>query len=191
MPEPLQPFSVPVSAGDHMLGSPSARVTLVEYGDFECPSCAQAYHVVNLLLTHFGENLRFVFRNFPLREVHPHAELAAEAAEAADAQNRFGELHKLLFENQLHLDARSLNRYAEQARLDLRRFDYEMGHHVYVPRVQEHIDGGTRSGVRSTPTFFVNGVVCDISFSFEKLRTTIDTVIHEEEKHGDSDSRGK
>jgi protein-disulfide isomerase len=126
-----------------------------------------------LLLTHFGASLCFVFRHFPLREVHPHAELAAEAAEAAGAQDRFWELHRLMFENPLHLDARSLNRYAEQARLDLRRFDYEMGHHVYLPRIQAQLDGGARSGVRATPTFFVNGVLCDISYSFDKLRATI------------------
>jgi protein-disulfide isomerase len=160
-----------------MLGSRSAAVTLVEYGDFECPTCAQACQVVNLLLTHFGADLRFVFRHFPLREVHPHAELAAEAAEAAGAQDRFWEMHRFLFDNPLRLDARSLNRYAELARLDLRRFDHEMGHHVHLPRVQQHIDSGVRSGVRGTPTFFVNGALCDVSFSLEKLRTTIDAAI--------------
>lgn len=175
MPVNPQPITVaaPIDSADHQLGSPSARVTVVEYGDFECPSCEQAYHAVKLLLSHFGADLRFVFRHFPLRDAHPHAELAAEAAEAGGAQQRFWEVHNLLFENSLHLDARSLIRYAEQAQLDLRRFDYEMGHHVHLPRVQEHIDGGARCGVRSTPAFFVNGVVCDVSFGFEKLRTTI------------------
>ncbi len=187
MPEQLNSFDVALTVhpDDHTLGPASAPVTLIEYGDFECPSCAQACHAVDMLLAHFGENLRFVFRHFPLREVHPHAEMAAEAAEAAGAQNRFWELHKLLFENSLHLDAGSLNRYAEQAQLDLRRFDYEMGHHVYMARIQEYIDGGARSGVRSTPTFFVNGAVCDISYGFDRLRTTIDAAIRAGEKHRD------
>lgn len=177
MPERSSNPLAPVSPADHALGSPSAAVTLVEYGDFECPTCAQAYHAVNLLLTHFGQDLRFVFRHFPLREVHPHAQIAAEAAEAAGAQQRFWAMHRFLFENALHLDARALNRYAEQAQLDLRRFDYEMGHHVYLPRVQAHLDSGASSGVRGTPTFFVNGLLCDVSFSLEKLRATIDAAI--------------
>src|SRR5207253_8370801 len=101
------------------------------------------------------------------------AELAAEAAEAAGAQNKFWPMHDLLFENQLHLKAKSLRRYAEEAQLDLERYDYEMGDHVYLQRIQEHIDGGTRSGVRSTPTFFVNGVVHDVAFALEHLQRAI------------------
>jgi protein-disulfide isomerase len=175
-------LALPVRPDDHALGPASAAVSLVEYGDFECPSCVQACHTVNMLLSHFGASLRFVFRHFPLREVHPHAELAAEAAEAAGAQGRFWEVHRLLFENPQHLDAASLNRYAEQAGLDLRRFDYEMGHHAYLARVQADIDGGARSGVRGTPTFFVDGLLCDISYGFDKLRKTIDAAIRAGER---------
>ena len=170
--------SIPVTPDDHSLGPASAPVTLVEYGDFECPACAQASHVVNLLLAHFGERLRFVFRHFPLRQVHPHAELAAEAAEAAGAQNRFWQLHALLFANQRHLDARSLVSHAERAGLELHRFDQEMGHHLYLPRVREQSQSGRESGVRGTPTFYVNGSVCDISFNFERLCTTIENALH-------------
>jgi len=121
--------------------------------------------------------MRFVFRHFPLREVHPHAELAAEAAEAAAAQNKFWPMHDLLFENQLHLKAKNLRRYAEEAKLDLQRYDYEMSDHVYLQHVQEHIDGGTKNRVRSTPTFFVNGVVHDVSFGLEHLQRAIETVL--------------
>ena len=106
-------LAVPVTHLDHVLGLETARVTLVEYGDFECPNCGQAYPAVKILRKHFGERMRFVFRHFPLREVHPHAKLAAEAAEAAGAQSKFWPMHGLLFENQLHLKAKSLRRYAE------------------------------------------------------------------------------
>src|ERR1700681_2387359 len=121
-----EPFTlaVPVNHGDHFLGSATAKATVVEYGDFECPSCGQAYHAVKILLKHFGHRVRFVFPHFPQREVHPHAELAAEAAEAAGAQDKFWHLHDLLFENQMHLKAKSLRQYAAKAELDLERYDY-------------------------------------------------------------------
>ncbi len=106
-------LAVPVSHSDHILGPETARITLVEYGDFECPNCGQAFHAVKILRRHFGERMRFVFRHFPLREIHLHAELAAEAAEIAGAQNKFWPMHDFLFENQLHLKAKSLRRYAE------------------------------------------------------------------------------
>lgn len=165
----------PVSRSDHIVGPATAKVTLVEYGDFECPFCGQAYPAVKILLGRFRERVRFVFRHFPLRELHPHAESAAEAAEAAGAQGKFWQMHDLLFENQLHLKAKNLRGYAEQAGLDLERYDYEMTDHVYLQRVQEHIDGGTRSKVRSTPGFFVNGIVQDVSFGFEHLEQAIET----------------
>jgi protein-disulfide isomerase len=166
-----------VNHSDHFTGSHTAKVTVVEYGDFECPSCGQAYPAVKILLKHFGEKIRFVFRHFPQREVHPHAELAAEAAEAAGAQHKFWHMHDLLFENQLHLKAPSLRKYAAEAELDLERYDYEMGDHVYLQRVQESLAGGNRSGVRATPTFFVNGVVQDVSFSLEQLQNAIDAAL--------------
>jgi protein-disulfide isomerase len=170
-------LAVPVSHSDHILGPETATVALVEYGDFECPNCGQAYPAVKILRRHFGERVRFVFRHFPLREVHPHAELAAEAAEAAGAQGKFWRMHDLLFENQLHLKPKSLRRFAEEGELDLERYDFEMNGHVYLQRVQEHIDGGTKSGVRATPTFFVNGVLRDVSFGLERLQQSIETEI--------------
>ena len=175
-PNPVT-LAVPVNHNDHFIGSHSARVTVVEYGDFECPACGQAYHAVKMLLKHFGDDTRFVFRHFPQREVHPHAELAAEAAEAAGAQQKFWQMHDLLFENRLHLKATSLRQYAAKAELDLERYDYEMKDHVYLQRVQEEIASGTRSGIRATPTFFVNGVAQDVSFGFEHLQKAIDSAL--------------
>jgi protein-disulfide isomerase len=170
-------LAVAVSHADHILGPETAKITLVEYGDFECPSCGQACPAVKILRRHFGERMRFVFRHFPLREVHPHAELAAESAEIAGAQNKFWTMHDLLFENQLHLKAKSLRRYADRAELDLKRYDYEMNQHAYLQRVQEHIDGGAKSGVRSTSTFFVNGVMYDLSFGLEHLQQVIEAAL--------------
>ena len=170
----LTTLAVPVTHLDHILGPHTAKVTLLEYGDFECPNCGQAYPAVKILRKHFGERVRFVFRHFPLREVHPHAELAAESAEAAGAQGKFWLMHDLLFENQLHLKSKNLRQYAEQATLDLERYDYEMEDHVYLQRVLEHIEGGAQSRVRSTPTFFVNGAICDVSFGLEHLQRAIE-----------------
>ena len=174
-----QPFTlaVPVNHTDHVLGPASAKVTVVEYGDFECPSCGQAYPAVKMLLKRFGERVRFVYRHFPLVEVHPHAELAAEAAEAAGAQHKFWPMHDLLFEHQQHLKANNLRQYALQAELDLDRYDYEMKEHLYLQRVHEHIDGGANSGVRSTPGFFVNGAVEDVSFGLERLDKAVEAAL--------------
>lgn len=167
--------ALPVNHADHMWGPESARLTLVEYGDFECPICGQAYHAVKIILKHFGDRVRFVFRHFPLREVHPHAELAAEAAEAAGAQHKFWHMHDLLFENQLHLKEKSLRQYAAKAELDLVRYDQEMSDHIYLQCVQEHIESGTKIGIRSTPAFFINGVLHEVSFGLEKLERAIET----------------
>jgi protein-disulfide isomerase len=174
-----EPFTlaVPVNHSDHFVGSASAQVTVVEYGDFECPSCGQAYHAVRMMLKHFGDRMRFVFRHYPQREVHPHAELAAEAAEAAGAQHKFWQMHNLLFEHQSHLKAGSLKEYASKAELDLERYDYEMRDHVYLQRIQEHTDSGNHSGVRATPSFYINGILHDASFGPEQLQTAIEAAL--------------
>ena len=170
-------LALPVNHSDHFTGSHSATVTVVEYGDFECPSCAQAYPAMKMILRHFGDRVRFVYRHFPQREVHPHAELAAEAAEAAGAQKKFWQMHDLLFENQLHLKANSLRQYAAGIELDLARYDYEMGDHVYLQRVQEHLASGRKSGIRATPTFYVNGILQDVSFNLSQLQTAINAAL--------------
>ena len=166
-------LAVPVNHLDHVLGSAPAPVTVVEYGDFECPACKLAYPAVKLLIKTFGSAVRFAYRHFPLVEVHPHAELAAEAAEAAGAQGKFWPMHDLLFENQQHLKANNLRAYAQRLELDLSRYDYEMGDHVYLQRVREHIASGLASGVRATPGFYVNGAPQDVSFGFEHLMDAV------------------
>ncbi|HXX13083.1 MAG TPA: DsbA family protein [Burkholderiales bacterium] len=170
-------LAVPVNATDHVLGPDNARVTLVEYGDFQCPNCGQAYPAVKLLLKRFEHRVRFVFRHFPLTDVHAHAELAAESAEAAGAQHKFWPMYALLFEHQHELKLKDLRRYAAQLELDLERFDYELGDQVYRQRVNEHIDGARRSGVRQTPTFFLNGAVTDVSFGLEHLYQAVEKVL--------------
>jgi len=179
MSRQIDPFSlaVPVDKTDHILGPHTAKVTLVEYGDYECPNCNQAYPAVKLLLKHFEHQMRFVYRHFPLIEVHPHAELAAEAAEAAGAQHKFWPMHDLLFGHRGHLKREDLRHCAEQLELDLERFDYELNDQVYRQRVNEHVDGGKLSGVRGTPTFFLNGKTVDVSFGLEHLRQAVEEAL--------------
>jgi protein-disulfide isomerase len=162
-------LAAPVDAVDHGLGPEHAPVTLVEYGDFECPNCKQAAPAVEMLIKRFGNRVRFVYRHFPLEEVHPHAFAAAEAAESAGAQGEFWDMYKCLFAHQTHLEHADLHRYAEEIGLDMGRFVTEMNDHIYLPRVREHIDSGRRSGVRSTPGFFINGRLHDVSFGLLSL----------------------
>ena len=167
-------LAVPVSAVDHVIGAAHAPVTVVEYGDFECPNCKQAAPAVKLLLERFAGRLRLVFRHFPLEEVHPHALHAALAAEAAGAQGKFWQMHDLLFENQQHLKAGQIRGYAEKLELDMERYDSEMDDELYLQRVREQIESGRRSGVRATPTFFVNGGICDVSFGLGALANAVE-----------------
>ena len=174
---PHPPHVEPDPATDHLAGPARAEVTLIEYGDFECPSCRLAYPAVKFLQSHYGTRLRFAFRHFPLREVHPHAEMAAEAAEAAAAQHQFWPYHDLLFAHPDHLDAKHLSAYALQLGFDMPRFENELKDHVYRQRVQEQIASGTRGGVRATPTFFVNGKLVDVSFGLDRLQPAIEAAL--------------
>jgi len=170
-------LAVPVCNADHILGASHAPVTLVEYGDFECPNCKQAAPAVKHLLERFPGRLRVVYRHFPLEEVHPHAFAAAVAAEAAGAQGKFWQMHDLLFRNQSHLKAQQLRGYAEKLELDMARYDYEMKDEVYWQHVREHIEGGNSSGVRATPTFFLNGKICDVSFGLQHLAEGVEAAL--------------
>ncbi|MGA9725138.1 MAG: DsbA family protein [Candidatus Binatus sp.] len=163
----------PVGANDHVQGPAKAPVTLVEYGDYECPYCGEAYPVVKALQERLGDQVRFVFRNFPLAEAHPHAEQAAEAAEAASAQGKFWEMHDLLYENQDALDSEDLVRYARALHLDLPRFVKEMKEGAHAERVREDFRSGVRSGVNGTPTFFINGERHDGPFDLASLLAAI------------------
>ena len=154
---------------DHIQGSPDAAVTLLEYGDYECPYCGAAYPIVKEVQEAMGDGLRFVFRNFPIATAHPHAEQAAEAAEAAAAQDRFGPMHDLLYENQKRLEAKDLRGYAERLGLDVDRFERELEGHVHAARVHDDFMSGVRSGVNGTPGFYIDGVRHDDSYDVDTL----------------------
>jgi protein-disulfide isomerase len=147
----------PVNAHDHAEGPENAPITLVEYGDYECPHCGRAYPIIKAVQKALGSQLRFVFRNFPLAEAHPHALHAAQAAEAAAVQGKFWEMHDTIFEHQHALEDRDLVRYAETLGLDAVRVARELEAGTYATRVRDDFRSGVRSGVNGTPTFFVNG----------------------------------
>jgi Na+/H+ antiporter NhaA len=173
---PLEDLVVPVDPGrDHVRGPVDAPVTLVEYGDFECPFCGQAEHVVRDLLAASGSELRYVFRHLPLADVHPHAPLAAEAAEAAGAQGRFWEMHDLLYDRQDALRAADLESYAAELRLDTARFDAELRERRYRSRVLDDVESADASGVAGTPTFFVNGRRHHGAYDLETLSALVRT----------------
>ena len=157
----------PVGARDHRAGTDDAPVTLVEYGDFECPSCGLAYPLVRSLQRELGTDLRFVYRHFPLTLVHPHAQLAAEAAEASGAQGRFWEMHDLLYEHQQALEGDDLLQYGDALGLDVDRMAAELADGTHSRRLQDDFRSGVRSGVNGTPTFFVNGERFDEPWSAE------------------------
>lgn len=169
---------IPVSAIDHRLGPVHAPVSVVEYGDFECPNCKQAAPAFKLLLDQFAGRVRLIFRHFPLEEVHPHSLHAALASEAAGAQGGFWQRHDMLFENQRHLKVRQLRNYAEKLELDMERYESDMNNDLYLQRIREQITGGERSGVRATPTFFINGTLQDVSFGLQSLVDGVEAALH-------------
>lgn len=159
---------IAVNAADHVQGPVDAPVTLVEYGDYECPYCGEAYPIIKDMQTRLGEQLRFVFRNFPLTEAHPHAMHAAEFAETAAAAGLFWQAHDLLYENQGTLDDRSLLVLGEQIGLDRQAVtDGLDGRHIQ--KIRADFLGGVRSGVNGTPSLFVNGRLLDTGFEPDSL----------------------
>ena len=172
-------LAVPVNASDHTIAPAHALVTVVEYGDFECPNCKQAAPAVKLLLNRFTGRIRFAYRHFPLEEVHPHALQAAEAAESSGSQGQFWPMHDLLFDNQPHLKLHQLRSYAERLQLDIARYTAEMDDHVYLQRIREHVQSGRESGARSTPTFFVNGKIQDVSFGLQFLFDAVELALRQ------------
>lgn len=169
-------LSLPVGARDHGRGPQTAQVTLVEYGDYQCGRCAQAYVLLQDYQQRQGEALRFVFRHFPQSQIHPQAQNAAEAAEAAGAQNKYWQMHALLFERQQALENGFLVEYAEALGLDTTRFLREMAQHTYADRVRDDFRSGMQSGVNGTPTFFINGVRYEEIWSEEGLIAAIEDV---------------
>ncbi len=146
-----------VNSADHHQGNVNAAITLVEYGDFECPYCGHAYPLVKRLLKERGEDLHFVFRNFPLRKIHPHAYMSAIGAEAAGRQDKFWQMHDLIFENQNKLSKDYLLSLADDMGLDLAQFAIDSKSDQILSKIERDFDSGIRSGVSGTPTFFLNG----------------------------------
>jgi protein-disulfide isomerase len=146
-----------------------APVTIVEYGDFECPTCRGAEPAVRMVLERSPNSVRLIYRHFPIESVHPHALMAAEAAEAAAAQGKFWQMHDLLLRQGARLGRQALDQYAADIALDLALFKASLDDEIYRQRVREHVDGGNRSHLRATPGFFINGQVCDVSGGMHAL----------------------
>jgi protein-disulfide isomerase len=160
-------LSIPVGPDDHVSGPPDAKLTLVEYGDYQCPYCGQAFPIVERLRTHFDDSMRFVFRNLPLADMHPHAEAAAEVAEAVGRQGKFWEIHDTLYEHQRDLSDKALRHYIEEVGANVDEAMKEVAGGGPRDRVEADFEGAIRSGANGTPTFFVNGVRYDGSWQYE------------------------
>jgi protein-disulfide isomerase len=168
--EEIVKLTLPVdSSRDHIQGPPTAPVTLLEYGDYECPYCGQAYPIIKQVQKHLGSKLRFVFRNFPITQIHPHAQHAAEAGESAAAQNKFWEMHDHIYEHQQALDDNHLEKYAGKLGLDLVKFNNDISSHAHARHIREDFLSGVRSGVNGTPTFYINGIRYNDSWDLETL----------------------
>lgn len=165
-------LKVPITPGDHVIGS-DAAVALVEYGDYQCPHCGRAYPIVNALLETFGDDLLYVYRHFPLTQIHPEAGPAAEAAEFAGAHDRFWQMHSGLFENQDRLGVLLFVELAEQLNLPSSDLVDALRVGQFTPIVREHFRGGVRSGVNGTPTFFINGRRHEGPYDFDALAAAV------------------
>ena len=162
-------LAVPVSERDHSQGPARAAITLVQYGDYECPYTRQSTRVIQALQQELGDRLRFVYRNFPLIEIHPHALHAALAAEAADAQGKFWQMHDYLFHHQHTLTDADLAQFAEAIGLERQQYTRDMAEERGFDRIEEDVEGGERSGVQGTPTFFINGILYRGSWEHDAL----------------------
>jgi protein-disulfide isomerase len=166
-----------VGEQDHKQGDESAFLTLVEYGDYQCPHCGAAYPVIKKLQAHFKGNLLFVFRNFPLAEIHPFAMSAALVAEAAGLQKKFWPVHDLIFENQEILSTQQLIKWAEEAGADINKLEKDMRSETVRTKVENDFEGGVRSGVNGTPGFFINEQRYDGDYSFEHMKNALDKIL--------------
>ena len=162
-------LAVPVSERDHSQGPATAAITLVQYGDYECPYTRQSTWVVQAMQQELGDQLRFIYRNFPLTEIHPHALHAALAAEGAAAQGKFWEMHDYIFHHQHTLADADLEHFAEAVGLDLQQYRRDMREQRALARIEEDVEGGERSGVQGTPTFYINGVIYRGSWEHDAL----------------------
>jgi protein-disulfide isomerase len=158
-----------VNSIDHIFGNPAAPIGLVEYGDYECPYCGRAYPIVKSIQQKLGDEMNFVFRNFPLSKIHPNAFSAAVATEAAALQNKFWEMHDIIFENQELLDDDFMLLYASRIGLNLAQFNNDIQQIPLIKKVEKDFDSGIRSGVNRTPTFFINGVKYEGEWNGDQL----------------------
>lgn len=174
----MEEFTTPVvTEDDHVLGPADAPVTVLEYGDYECPFCRGAFRDVHRMLDEYPGRIRFVFRNFPIKQVHPHAEQAAEAAEAAAAQGRFWPMYELLLQPYARLDTDALVDYAERIGLDIPRFRADVTDQRYARRINDDVQEGLRNGVNQTPKFYVNGLRVDGKVPLEHLEELVRAAI--------------
>ncbi|MGA7978221.1 MAG: DsbA family protein [Nitrososphaeraceae archaeon] len=172
--EEVVKLTLPINSNrDHIQGPSIAPVTLLEYGDYQCPYCGQAYPIIKQVQNLLNGKLCFVFRNFPITQIHPHAQHAAEAAEFAAANDKFWEMHDYLYEHQQALDDNHLEKYASKLGLDITQFNHDMATHAYAQRVREDFLSGVRSGVNGTPTFYINDIRYNGSWDLETLLKTL------------------
>lgn len=176
---PLAILTPPVSARDHAQGPESAPLTLVEYGDYQCPFCGAAFPVVKRVQKRLGEDLRFVFRNFPLTRSHPYAEAAAETAEAAGLLGKFWPMHDVIFENQASLSPESLILWARRLGLEDQELAAAFGRAEIIQRIKEDRMSGLRSGVNGTPAFYINGARYDGPHGEESLLEALESARRE------------
>ena len=166
-----------MSEADHVLGNPEASVTLVVYGDYQCPYTGIAFHTVARIMKILGDQVAYVYRNFPLTDIHPEAFLAAEAAEAADEQGKFWAMHETILKNQAELGEEDLIQYAARLGMDPKLFFESLRQHRYASRVQKDLQTGAQSGVEETPTFFINGKKFTARADFPSLRLAIEAAL--------------
>jgi protein-disulfide isomerase len=175
----MSQLRTPVNGNDHIFGNEKASLEMLEYGDYECPHCGRAHPIVKDIIRQLGDKLKFVFRNFPLSNIHPHAVSAAVATEAAALQGRFWEMHDVIFENQKTLEVEHLFLFAHQIGLDLERFKNDIQDPALTDKVEKDFYGGLRSGVNRTPTFYINGQKYDGDWSGNHLLEYLKSVLAE------------
>jgi protein-disulfide isomerase len=175
----LARLNPPVNENDHVRGPYNASVELVEYGDYQCPHCGAAYPVIKAIEKAYGGNLKFVFRNFPLSEAHPYAEFAAITAEAAGRQEKYWQMHDMIYEHQPELSVEALFDFAQELKLNMKKFEMDIEDREIAEKVEADFESGVRSGVNGTPSFFINGLKYNGFYDFESIAGTIESLIGE------------
>lgn len=173
---------IKINESDHIQGSPEAPVVLVEYADYQCPYCGQAYSIIKQLQKRFGDKMAFVFRNYPIQELHPFAVHAALAAEAAKLQGKFWEMHDIIFENQRHLDDSSLLKYAKEIGLDIPKFEKDFSSTTTIQKIQKDVQSGNDVTVQGTPAFFINGKFFPGNWTSTEFPDMLEKLIKENNK---------